>query len=65
MAIRDLFYGMLMLAIGALFTWGLSGALEQRAILHNEAVAEAPVSKVQTPNIADGADKSSNSRWMF
>ncbi|HTR85093.1 MAG TPA: hypothetical protein VMI56_11490 [Reyranella sp.] len=65
MAIRGLFYGVLMLGVGAFITLGLASLLEQRAIAHNEAMAmRAPIASVETPNVADGADNSP-SRFQF
>ncbi len=58
MAVRGLMRGALMLAVGALITWALAGALEQHAVAHNNAAAQE-----FAPAIA--ASKAPASRWRF
>ncbi len=58
MALRGLLRGVLMLVVGALVTWGVAGALQERAVATNSAAPEDAA-----PAVA--ASKSPASRWMF
>lgn len=56
--VHGLLKGVLMLVLGALITWGIAGALQNRATSADKAVAEP-----SAPGVA--ASKPNDSRWMF
>lgn len=55
---RGLLKGAVMLVLAALVTWGVAGALQDRATVADKGHADQ-----SAPGVA--ASKSSNSRWMF
>lgn len=58
MVVRKLWFGALMLGVGAVFTWALAGAMERRATLDAPAYAPAAPS-------AASSGKRTNEEWMF
>jgi hypothetical protein len=62
MAIRGLFFGVLMLVVCAFVTLGVGSLLEQRAEVPDDGTVPADIT---TPSVANGAVKPSDSHWMF
>jgi hypothetical protein len=57
MIVRNLWFGALMLGLGAVFTWGLAVAMQQHA------TADISSYKPSAPSVASG--KRADQHWMF